>query len=214
MAAPIHNILFDVKMSTENDRTPSPIYERQSICLLCSYSFIHTEITSTGEKKEVKHFKFKLRLTKERIKNVKRILPSFAIPGDDINNGICLKCNKVVERIIHMEGEITKLKNGLKESCKVALAKAREMLAEKKLKSPCSTVTLKQPKASKIIVKPATRPASNYVQQFVAIAPKPADIPKPDSARPVIIPWFGKNGMFNDEIDFRGNLEEDIIMLS
>lgn len=187
-------------MSNESDRTPSPIYERQSICLLCSYSFIHTEITSTGEKKEVKHFKFKLRLTKERIKNVKRILPYFAVPGDDNNNGICLKCNKVVERIIHMEGEITKLKNGLKESCKVALAKAREMLAEKKLKSPYSTVTLKQPKASKIIVKPATRPASNYVPpQFVAIAPKPADTPKP-----VIIPWFGKNGMFSDEFDFCG----------
>jgi len=70
-------------MSTVDDLTPRRIYDGQNICLICAFSFIYTEIFSTGVKQEVKLLKQKRRLTEERIDNVRKIMPSSSIKEVD-----------------------------------------------------------------------------------------------------------------------------------
>ena len=56
------------------------------IFVWCAFSFIYTEILSTGVKQEVKLLKQKLRLTEEWIDNVRKIISSFSIKEVDKNS--------------------------------------------------------------------------------------------------------------------------------
>lgn len=78
--------------NTVPDLTPRRIYFGQNICLICAFSFIYTDILSTGVMQEVKLLKHKLCLMEERIENVRKIIPSFTIKEVDRNSGVCVKC--------------------------------------------------------------------------------------------------------------------------
>lgn len=135
-------------MSTVGNLTPRRIYDAQNICLLCAFSFIYTDILSTGEKQEVKLLKQKLRLTEERIDNVRKIIPSFNIKEVDKNSGVCVKCYKTVEKGIRMEEQLIKLKSDLNKSRQeVMAAKSRTQVEKRLLRSPFSSVQPKQPKS-------------------------------------------------------------------
>ena len=47
--------------------TPRRVYDRDNLCLLCGFSFVHTEISEEGVRKEVKLFKQKLKITDDRV---------------------------------------------------------------------------------------------------------------------------------------------------
>ena len=100
-------------MATESVLTPRRVYDDQNVCLLCAFPFVHTEISSTGEKHEVKLFKHKLRLTNVRVNNVKKLISSFDVKDENKNNGFCTKCYKIVEKIFRQEEEVEKLKSSL-----------------------------------------------------------------------------------------------------
>ncbi|CAG2206692.1 unnamed protein product [Mytilus edulis] len=190
-------------MATESVLTPRRVYDGQNVCLLCAFSFVHTEISSTGEKHEVKLFKHKLRLTDVRVNNVKKIIPSFHVTDGDTNNGFCTKCYKIVEKIFRQEEEVEKLKSSLIRTHQTC-PKRSKTVEKRLLRSPFSSVQKKQQKTfpSQFMVKHAVKIPSfsamctmplmgaglgvaqphvqsnepaTIVKQFIAIAPRPTE---------------------------------------
>lgn len=92
--------------------TPRRVYCRNNICVLCGFSFIQTDINDKGEKIEKKHFTLKYKLTDERVKNIKQVLQQFEVSSDrDVNNGVCHKCLKYVEKYVKCTKEAAEIKS-------------------------------------------------------------------------------------------------------
>ena len=52
------------------------MYDRDNLCLLCGFSFVHTEISEEDVRKAVKLFKQKLKITDDRVDAIFVDLPT------------------------------------------------------------------------------------------------------------------------------------------
>ena len=100
-------------MNQGSPLTPRRIYLSANICVICGFALFHTEITSTGQRIERKSLNIKLKLTDERIQNISNVIESFEreLCG---KNGICTKCYRNVEKVLHMQNDLIKLRKDLK----------------------------------------------------------------------------------------------------
>ncbi|CAC5407727.1 unnamed protein product [Mytilus coruscus] len=141
-------------MASSEVCTPRKISVRTNSCVLCGFSFIQIEISSTGERIEKKLFKMKLQLNSERIAIISSVVTGFEVNAEvDKDNGVCIKCFRKVQQSIKLKKDALKMKEELSASrVKVQqtilnLPSSRKFQIEKRmLRSPASTQISKQMK--------------------------------------------------------------------
>lgn len=93
--------------------TPVKVYSfAEDICELCGFSFVQTIVDPDGFKIVNKKYTQKLKLTDQKTENVVKVLPDF-IPSSSSKNGICLKCNRTIEKVIKLEEELLHIRGDL-----------------------------------------------------------------------------------------------------
>lgn len=133
--------------------TPKRIYCRTSICVTCAFSFVETSVLPTGEKVVLKHFSKKLKLSVERVNNIRSVIPDFVESSTDDSNGVCVKCYRRVENIHKMTKEIENQTASLRlswktvENIRLTLPSPRKRTVTKRLLG--SPLSIQQPKAPK-----------------------------------------------------------------
>lgn len=97
--------------------TPVKVYSfAEDICELCGFSFVQTIVDPDGFKIVNKKYTQKLKLTDQKTENVVKVLPDF-IPSPSSKNGICLKCNRTIEKVIKLEEELLHIRGNKTSEC-------------------------------------------------------------------------------------------------
>ncbi|XP_052811350.1 uncharacterized protein LOC128238992 isoform X2 [Mya arenaria] len=82
-------------------------------CILCTFSFKRIEATPRQTINHDKNLNRKLKLTRERLKDITYIVPDIKKKVASIAQGVCVKCYKKVQTIIRKEKEIKKDKKAM-----------------------------------------------------------------------------------------------------
>jgi hypothetical protein len=87
---------------------------RTNSCVLCGFSFIETEITSSGERIVHKRFTQKVKLNPEKISIICDVISNFQLDPDiDKDNGVCVKCFRKVENAVKYQKDSLKIREVL-----------------------------------------------------------------------------------------------------
>lgn len=133
--------------------TPRRIYLQDNVCVICGFCFETRETSASGEIVVRKLNNLKLKLTNERVANIAKVIESKENLILDRLKGICIKCNRAVERVLRLKNEVRSLTENIKESnartmriCTLALpSPTRRAHVEKRLaNSPATEQTRKQ----------------------------------------------------------------------
>ena len=89
-------------MEFESPATPHRLYYSSNICVLCGFTFVQTEVTATGEQKEIKFINRKLKITQEKIDIIRQVIGEF-IHDLSSPNGVCKTCFRSIERVLRLE---------------------------------------------------------------------------------------------------------------
>ena len=135
-------------MGFKSPFTPRRIYNRSNICVLCGFSCIQVEISSTGERTEKKFLNKKRKLTDERLKAITSVIDNFKHDSNISTNGVCLKCFRNVEKVLQMESGVHKLQKEIamtrrtvNQKYQLALPSPSKQVTEKRLlKSPSTNL--------------------------------------------------------------------------
>ncbi|XP_062581297.1 uncharacterized protein LOC134243098 [Saccostrea cucullata] len=88
--------------------TPRRVYLQRNICVICGFCFETRETDSLGNVEIKTRFNLKLKLTNDRLQNIAEVLGS--LENLDVGQkGICIKCNRSVERILRLGAEVREL---------------------------------------------------------------------------------------------------------
>ena len=94
--------------------TPVKVYSlKDDICELCGFSFVETLNKADGSSVSLKKYSQKLRITDEKVNNIRRVFSDFCPPSHSSKNGICVNCNRQVTKFLKLEKDLAELKNSL-----------------------------------------------------------------------------------------------------
>lgn len=133
-------------MALKSPVTPRRVYFKSNICVLCGYAFVQREVTASGETIEKKFFNKKLKLTRDRVVLIQKVLEEFS-PEDETDNGVCKNCFRGVEKLIKMDEEMKNLQQQISEARRVVRHKY-QLATPSPSKTKIEKRLLKSPQAS------------------------------------------------------------------
>ena len=83
--------------------TPRRIYLKENVCIICGFCFETIETNTSGDAIVKKLNNLKLKLTTERVQNIEKIIESKENINYDESKGICVKCNRSIERVLRLK---------------------------------------------------------------------------------------------------------------
>ena len=96
--------------------TPRRIYLKENVCIICGFCFETRETNTSGDVIVKKLNNLKLRLTAERVQNIEKIIESKENINFDEPKGICVKCNRSIERVLRLKNEVHSLTEHIKDA--------------------------------------------------------------------------------------------------
>ncbi|CAC5383779.1 unnamed protein product [Mytilus coruscus] len=102
-------------MDLKSPATPRRVYYLSNICVICGFSFIQTDITPSGHKVEKRLTNKKLKLSKERVDNIRKVIEVFEHEHGQIN-GICITCYRHIEKVLKLQEELGSLQKELNDT--------------------------------------------------------------------------------------------------
>ena len=92
------------------------IYLQENVCVICGFCFETRETTTSGDVIVKKLNNLKLKLTAERVQNIEKVIESKENFNFDGPKGICVKCNRSIERVLRLKNEIRSLTEHIKDA--------------------------------------------------------------------------------------------------
>lgn len=142
-------------MDLKSPATPRRVYYLSNICVICGFSFVQTDITPSGHKVEKKLTNHKLKLTRERVDNIKKVIEVFEHEHEQVN-GVCKKCYRHIEKVLKLQEDLGSLQKDLNDTrsgvrmtynltCSKTKSESKRQSYEKRLlRSPLSQQPSKQ----------------------------------------------------------------------
>ena len=96
--------------------TPRRIYLQENVCVICGFCFETRETTTSGDVIVKKLNNLKLKLTAERVQNIEKVIESKENFNFDGPKGICVKCNRSIERVLCLKNEIRSITEHIKDA--------------------------------------------------------------------------------------------------
>ena len=170
--------------ATGGFQTPRKISIRTNSCVLCGFSFIETEITSSGERIVHKRFTQKVKLNLEKISIICDVISNFQLDPDiDKDNGVCVKCFRKVKNAKYQ-------KDSLKIREELTASRARVVQMTLNLPSPDKLQSEKR-----LLRSPATTQQSKQMKTFPnTVIKRVTNIPTFDMLLEKASPRVSNNG--------------------
>ena len=139
--------------------TPIRVICSDNICIVCGFCFV-----STNDGGVIKNTDRKLRLTEERVMNIKRVV-DIDIDIDSTkftsSSGICIKCYRKVEKHYKLSSELKEIKESLQLNILKTISNKQK---KRLLRSPVSD----QPQKASCMEDPFSSTPTNHLHHSVA----------------------------------------------
>lgn len=76
--------------------------------MTCGFSFIQTDIITSGQKVEKRLTNTKFKLSKERVDKIKKVIEVFGHEHEHIYS-ICIKCYRHIEKVLKLQEDLSSL---------------------------------------------------------------------------------------------------------
>ena len=96
--------------------TPRRIYLQENVCIICGFCFETRETNTSGDVIVKKLNNLILKLTAERVQNIEKIIELKDNFNFDGPKGICVKCNRSIERVLLLKNEVHSLTEHIKDA--------------------------------------------------------------------------------------------------